>query len=76
MDRDADAPLSPSRPDLEEAKFQLRVAAGDVSLTTFVQRRPLTAVVLAMAAGALVAGSPAAREIFTKEFIKKLIGLL
>ena len=76
MDSEPPVPLTPARPDVEEAKFQLRAAAADVSVTAFVQRHPFTAVALALAAGAVVGGSPSAREIFTKEFVKKLFSML
>lgn len=76
MDSEPTVPLTSDPLDLEEAKFNLRAAAAEASLTAFVQRHPLTAVALAMAAGALVGGNSAAKDIITKEAIRKVMGLI
>jgi len=71
MDRPTDHPLS-----VEQAKERLRAAAGEAGLASYVRRRPYTSLAIACALGALLATSPAGRDMAKRELLRFLLRAL
>lgn len=71
MDRPTDQPLS-----VEQAKERLREAAGRAGVASYVRRRPYTSLAIACALGALLANSPASRDVAKRALLRLLFRAL